>query len=89
MLQNSSLERIGDQALAVGVQELVEQTKSPSVGGPGQQMPGFVPEERIDFVQAELAAVGRGPHMQMTVEPVPEVLWIGMIEPDAVEGWPC
>ncbi len=44
-------------------------------------MPGFSPEERIDFIQSELAAVNRDPNLQVTMEPVPQVLRIGMIGP--------
>jgi hypothetical protein len=45
-------------------------------------VPGFSPEERIDFIQSELAAVNRGSKVQVTMKPVPQVLWIGMIGPD-------
>ena len=78
-LQQGLLERVLNQFFAVRVDELVQHGQRLLMGSAGKQIRRPAPIKNVQLVEAVMFAVRRRPLEQGFVQPVPEVIRIGVV----------
>ena len=79
VLQDRSLERIGDQPLAVVAQKLIEHINRVLMRVGLKQMLRIGPEQNVQRVLSKWLASGPGSDMQNRVEAIPEMIRIRIV----------